>query len=86
MCRLIGVGQHSSLGYITKFRPEAIEVHQDFLDGDFTMDTIASGTESVTSETGVTISSVISESYSTLSFSNQTFSYDAQSKEIFFFR
>ena len=45
------------------------------------MGTIASGTDSVTSESGVTVSSIIIESYSAALFSNQSFTYAVQGKK-----
>ena len=81
----MATGQYGNYGYITKFRPESIDAHPDFVAEDFTMNTIASGTESITSESGVTISTVIAESFSTPSFTNQSLTYVLQGKKIFTF-
>ena len=78
----MATGQYGNYGYITKFRPESIDAHPDFVAGDFTMNTIASGTEIITSESSVPISTVISESFSTPSFTDQSLTYVLQGKRI----
>ena len=79
----MGTGQYGNFGYITKFRPESIEAHPDFIAGDFTMNNIASGTESITSESSVTFSTVIAESFSTQSYTDQSLTYVLQGKKIY---
>ena len=55
------VGQKSSMGYITKFTPESFVLHPDFSSSTIIMNIQSSGNYDIISITGLTISSVSSD-------------------------
>ena len=66
------VGQKSSKDYITKFKPEVLSFHPDFISTTMTIQ--VSGSYDISSDSGISISSVTNEAVSdtTSSYSNLT--------------
>ena len=62
------------IGYITEFSLELFTLHPDFITSTLTMNILTSGTDDIISESGMTISSITSESVSAISYSNQLMS------------
>ena len=68
------VGQKSSKDYITKFKPEVLSFHPDFISTTMTMTIQVSGSYDISSDSGISISSATNEAVSdtTSSYSNLT--------------
>ena len=73
--RLVGVGSMSSYGHISKFYPESIQAHPSFTTSTLVMNALASGTDNIVSETGVTIASSVTETVTTTSYTDQPENY-----------
>ena len=62
-------------GYTTKFSLDLIEVHTDFTSASWTMNVLPVGTDSIVSQSGITLSSPTTKSYTPITISISTVAY-----------
>ena len=63
-------------GYISKFTPQSVNYHPDFSDSSWSFNTLSVGTDSIVSESSITINGLnVVAASSSLSILNQTVIY-----------
>ena len=73
--RIIVVGQMSTYGYITKFHPQSINAHPDFISTALTMNSIPASIDSIIVESIATISSVSTQTVTSPTYTLTASSY-----------
>ena len=79
--RIITVGSKSSIGYVSKYYLDLINNHPDYSSSSMLMNTLLSGVNDITQESGISISSQLSDTVSLITYFNLTLTFSQSSTD-----